>query len=89
MHITSRSDPIEAVVAGVAFLGAGTIIRGRKSDVHGLTTAAALLFTAVIGVCTGLRELVLAGGATVLALATLRLVGLLEAKLKPKPPHAS
>jgi len=45
-----RSDPIrivEAIVAGVAFLGAGTIIRhGGRTAVQGLTTAAALLFTA-------------------------------------------
>ncbi|MGE3278165.1 MAG: MgtC/SapB family protein, partial [Vicinamibacterales bacterium] len=40
-----RSDPLrvmEAVITGVSFLGAGTIIRGRGQRVEGLTTAAAM-----------------------------------------------
>jgi len=83
-----QSDPtriIEAIVAGVAFLGAGTIIRhGHKTPVQGLTTAAALFFTAAIGICVAVKQLVLAGGATVLALGTLRLVHAMEARLKRK-----
>ena len=50
-----RSDPvriIEAVVTGVSFLGAGTIVlRRRERQVEGLTTAASILFTAAVGVC--------------------------------------
>ncbi len=71
-----RSDPIriiEAVVTGVAFLGAGTIIRGGASDsVKGLTTAASLLFVAAIGICVALAQFVTAVGATLLVLITLR-----------------
>ena len=71
-----RSDPIriiEAVVTGVAFLGAGTIIRGdANGSVKGLTTAASLLFVAAIGVCVALAQFITAVGATVFVLVTLR-----------------
>jgi putative Mg2+ transporter-C (MgtC) family protein len=74
-----RSDPsriMEAVVTGVSFLGAGTIIRrSAGQQVEGLTTAASLLFTAGIGACAALSQVVLAIGATILVLITLRGVG--------------
>lgn len=80
-----RADPIrllEALVTGVSFLGAGTIIRSRDDQaVHGLTTAASLLFTAVVGSTVALEQYVLAAGATVLLLLTLRTMGLVEARL--------
>ena len=87
-----RSDPIriiESIVTGVAFLGAGTIIRRGRDPVEGLTTAATVLFTAALGICVAVKQLVLAGGATLLALATLRLLGILETRLKRKikPTH--
>jgi putative Mg2+ transporter-C (MgtC) family protein len=73
---TLRSDPIriiEAVVTGVAFLGAGTIIRsGANDSVKGLTTAASLLFVAAIGICVALAQFITAVGATVFVLVTLR-----------------
>lgn len=68
-----RADPIRifvAVVTGISFLGAGTIIRG-ESGVEGLTTAASLLFSAVIGMGVALSQYVLAVGATVLAIIIL------------------
>ncbi len=78
-------DPIrviEAVVAGVSFLGAGTIFRrGNEPGVEGLTTAASLLFSAGIGVCVGSNQLILAAGATLLALLTL-----LSSRWMPKKP---
>jgi putative Mg2+ transporter-C (MgtC) family protein len=77
-----RSDPlriIEAVVTGVSFLGAGTIIRQEASQhVHGLTTAASLLFIAAIGVTVALSQWVLAIALTVLVLVILRLLGLVS-----------
>jgi putative Mg2+ transporter-C (MgtC) family protein len=81
-----RSDPlriIEAVVTGVSFLGAGTIILHRhQHQVEGLTTAASILLTAAVGVCVALSQLVLAIGVTLLVLLTLRGVGLLERWLR-------
>ena len=81
-----RSDPlriIEAVVTGISFLGAGTIILHRhQHHVEGLTTAASILLTAAVGVCVALSQLVLAVGVTLLVLLTLRGVGLLERWLR-------
>lgn len=69
-------DPIrivEAIVAGVSFLGAGTIFRKDASEqVQGLTTAASILLCAAIGISIALRQFVLAIGATILALIVLR-----------------
>jgi putative Mg2+ transporter-C (MgtC) family protein len=76
-----QSDPIriiEAVITGVSFLGAGTIIRHWGTDqVEGLTTAASLLFAAALGICVALSWVPLAIGATLLALITLRGIGLI------------
>jgi putative Mg2+ transporter-C (MgtC) family protein len=86
---TLRSDPIriiEAVVTGVAFLGAGTIIRGSASDsVKGLTTAASLLFVAAIGVCVALAQFITAVGATVFVLVTLRGLRFVDRWLRRRP----
>lgn len=81
-----RSDPvriIQAVVTGVSFLGAGTILRRNAArHVEGLTTAASILFAAAVGVCVALSQLVLAVGATVLVLFTLRGVGFVQQQLE-------
>ena len=77
-----RSDPIriiQAVITGISFLGAGTILRHKGSDhVEGLTTAASLLFVAAIGFCVALSQVLLAIGVTALVLVTLRGVGLIR-----------
>ena len=63
---------VEAVIAGVAFIGAGTMFAHRKtSAVVGITTAASLLMVAVIGVAAGFGHGWLALFATMLALAAL------------------
>ena len=83
-----RADPtriIEAIVTAVGFLGAGTIIRHRGTPVRGLTTAATVFLTAAVGMCVATKQLVLAVGATLLALATLRLLGTIEKPPKSKP----
>lgn len=81
-----RSDPlrvIEAVVTAVGFLGAGMIIRrGDSEHVEGLTTAASVLFAAAVGVCVALREFLLAGGVTLLDLATLRGARVIERRIR-------
>lgn len=82
-----RVDPvriIEAVVTGIGFLGAGTIIRNRaEGDVQGLTTAASLLFSAAVGIAAALSQWTLALGGTALALVTLRLLPWLSGKITP------
>lgn len=73
-----QTDPIriiEAVITGISFLGAGTILRNRgENQVQGLTTAASLLLAASLGIGVALNLYILMVGATVLVLITLRLM---------------
>lgn len=70
---------IQAVVTGISFLGAGTIIFHRKrGSVEGLTTAASILLVAAVGMAVALGAFLLAVGVTLGALAILTGVGLLE-----------
>jgi putative Mg2+ transporter-C (MgtC) family protein len=77
-----QADPIrimEAVITGISFLGAGTIIRSRAGgQVEGLTTAATLLVAAAVGVSVALKQIVLALGIAILVLITLRGLGFTE-----------
>ena len=80
-----RMDPlrlVEAVVAGVAFIGAGTIFSQRRgAGVTGITTAASLLMVAVIGIAAGLHYYVLSLAATVLTLLVLTGLHLVEQRM--------
>ena len=75
----TQTDPIrmlQAILAGISFLGAGTIfvMRGRN-QVRGLTTAASLLATSGVGVAAGLEAYIIAVGSTILLLVVLAAVG--------------
>ena len=73
------SRVIQGIIAGVGFLGAGTILKGQgDNQVHGLTTAAGSWLTAAIGVAAGLGREVTAVLSTLLALAVLWLLPLLH-----------
>jgi putative Mg2+ transporter-C (MgtC) family protein len=80
-----QADPtriMEAVIIGVSFVGAGTIIRSRSGErVEGLTTAASLLIAAGVGICVVLSQIILAVGVTILVLVTLRGLGYIERRL--------
>ena len=84
-HDAIAADPIrilQAITIGVSFLGAGTIVRGRRpGDVQGLTTAASLLMSSGIGIAVALRQFVLAVGLAILVFLVLRLVGSLERRM--------
>lgn len=88
-----RVDPIrviEAVVAGVSFLGAGTIFRrGSESHIQGLTTAASLLFVAGVGICVATDRIVLAAGATILVFLVLHSSQWLNLPQKSAPPAST
>lgn len=78
----SNGDPIrviEGVIAGVAFLGAGTIIQSR-GDVRNLTTGAAIWLSGAAGITCGGGYFILAGLLVGLALIILLIVGLIEGK---------
>ena len=73
---------VEAVVAGVAFIGAGTIFAQRgEAAVVGITTAASLLMVAVVGVSVGFRYYVIAAGAALLTLLVLGVLQWMERRL--------
>ncbi len=65
------SRVVQGIVAGIGFLGAGTILKGHDLDashVKGLTTAAGLWMTAAIGVAAGMGREATALFSTILAL---------------------
>jgi putative Mg2+ transporter-C (MgtC) family protein len=73
-------DPVrivEAVVTGVAFLGAGAIIRGR-STIHGFTTGASMWLAGAVGLASGAGEFILGAIAAVFGLFVLLPVRWLE-----------
>lgn len=77
-----QADPIrimEAIITGISFLGAGTIIfRSRDETVEGLTTAASILFAAAIGITVALQQYFLAAILTVIAIVILVGLGYIE-----------
>lgn len=77
-----QTDPIriiEAIITGISFLGAGTIIfRDKDETVEGLTTAASILFVAAIGISVALERYLMAAILTVLAIVILYGLGYIE-----------
>ena len=58
--INESTRVIQGIIAGVGFLGAGSILKkhaaGEAESVEGLTTAAGIWLTAAVGVAIGLGE---------------------------------
>ena len=66
---------IQGVIAGIGFLGAGSIIKGEDEErVQGLTTAAGIWLTAAVGICCGLGRESTAMLSALLAVIILALV---------------
>ncbi|MGC3972704.1 MAG: MgtC/SapB family protein [Pirellulales bacterium] len=62
------SRVLQGLVAGIGFLGAGSIVKGTSENaVHGLTTAAGIWLTAAIGMAAGIGRELTAIVSTVLA----------------------
>jgi putative Mg2+ transporter-C (MgtC) family protein len=81
-HSGDPTRALHAVVTGIGFLGAGTILREpRGQRVEGLTTAASLFTAAAIGIAVGVGAWVLAVGGAVLLVSMLALASLLERAL--------
>ncbi|MDY7108114.1 MAG: MgtC/SapB family protein, partial [Planctomycetota bacterium] len=78
------ADPtriMHAIITGISFLGAGTIIVHGGRSVEGLTTAASILLVAALGMTTALGAWRLAAMITVLTLLILGGVGVLEQRI--------
>ncbi|MEM4021561.1 MAG: MgtC/SapB family protein [Nitrososphaerota archaeon] len=69
------------IVAGIGFIGAGTIIQTRERVV-GITTAASLWVASSIGMALGAGHYLLAAATTAIAYVTLRLRAL-ERRARP------
>jgi putative Mg2+ transporter-C (MgtC) family protein len=86
-----QMDPtriIEAIVTGVAFIGAGTVFRDRsKNFARGLTTAASLLAVAPVGIAVAVDRYVTAVGVTLIIYLVLHHLGKLERSRLTHPPE--
>jgi putative Mg2+ transporter-C (MgtC) family protein len=84
-RIDLTADPlrlVEAVISGVAFIGAGTIFARREGQhIAGITTAASLLMVSVVGLITGVGHFLLATAATILTLLVLTVLNFVERRL--------
>lgn len=82
----AMSRVLQGVIAGIGFLCAGTIIKGRPDEedqhVKGLTTAAGLWMTAAIGVATGMGREATAVLSTLLALAVFSVMPMIVKRLE-------
>ena len=84
------SRVVQGIVAGIGFLGAGTILKGKDGDaghVKGLTTAAGLWMTAAIGVAAGMGREATALVSTVLALLVLGVMPWVVDRLEKHKPE--
>ena len=76
---------VSSIITGIGFIGAGTIIYHRKENmVEGLTTAATLLFSAFIGIATGLEQYIVATGSTAMVVIILVVFNRLDKYLNNK-----
>jgi putative Mg2+ transporter-C (MgtC) family protein len=88
--VTLQSDPlrvVQALIMGISFIGAGTIMRRASSEtIEGLTTAASILLGTAIGIYVGLSQYIVAAGVTVIAVLVLHQLHAFSRKLKTKTP---
>lgn len=78
---------IQGLVAGVGFLGGGTILKSR-TGIHGLTTAASIWMAACIGIACGSGLWVAAATGVGLALLVLVVGGPAERAIRRATGHA-
>jgi putative Mg2+ transporter-C (MgtC) family protein len=74
--LDAAADPARVgaqVATGVAFIGAGVVVRSGRRGVRGLTTAAAIWMSAAIGLAAGAGMYVFALGGAALTAALLAL----------------
>ncbi|MGB0177385.1 MAG: MgtC/SapB family protein [Owenweeksia sp.] len=61
---------LHAVIVGVGFLGAGTILKSSEhTRVHYLTTSATIWMSSALGIAVGLHQYLLAAGVTLILIA--------------------
>lgn len=86
-QVFGTGDPVRMgaqVVSGIGFLGAGTIMVTKHSQIRGLTTAAGLWATAAVGLATGIGFYEAAWMGTVVIALTLTVLSILDSKMHKK-----
>ena len=87
---SDTSRVVQGIVAGIGFLGAGTILKlADRGEVHGLTTAATIWVTAAVGVAASTGPLWIPAFSAVLTWAVLALAVRLESRRTKGPPPVS
>ena len=61
----------QGILQGIGFLGAGIILHSESGKVHGLTTAASVWLSAILGIGCGLGAWIVTGMAFLLTFAVL------------------
>jgi len=77
------------IIAGIGFIGAGSILHSTHGGVQGITTAATIFVVAGIGMCAGAGLLIPALVATVLVVMGLIVLGVLEQHVFVRPRSAA
>jgi putative Mg2+ transporter-C (MgtC) family protein len=84
-NFSLQGDPIrliQAIIMGISFICAGTIIRSQNSrEIEGLTTASTILLASAIGITVALQQMVLAIGMTGLSVLILTVFKRMESWL--------
>lgn len=86
-QVFGTGDPVRMgaqVVSGIGFLGAGTIMVTKHSQIRGLTTAAGLWATAAVGLATGIGFYEAAVMGTLVIVLTLTVLSILDSKMHKK-----
>ncbi len=86
-QVFGSGDPVRMgaqVVSGIGFLGAGTIMVTKHSQIRGLTTAAGLWATAAVGLATGIGFYEAALMGTLVIVLTLTVLSILDSKMHKK-----
>ncbi|MFW6224658.1 MAG: MgtC/SapB family protein [Bacteroidota bacterium] len=83
-----QTDPtriIQAIIVGVSFIGAGTVLQNkREQEIRYLTTAATFLFSTGIGIAVALQQYILAGGVTIFTVIINIFIGWVNQKIRNK-----
>lgn len=86
-QVFGTGDPVRMgaqVVSGIGFLGAGTIMVTKHSQIKGLTTAAGLWATAAVGLAAGIGFYEAALMGTIVIVLTLTVLSILDSKMHKK-----
>lgn len=85
MSLDGLSRVVQGIVTGIGFIGAGSILKlSEQQKIKGLTTAAGLWMTAIIGISVGLGALGLAVIGTLLTLLVLSLEHVVDSRITRK-----